>query len=202
MGRWGCRMNSTSRAFGRWPACAGRGIVSAKADAWCGAPREADFNRRDGPMGRWGCRMNSTSRAFGRWPACAGRGIVSAKADAWCGAPREADFNRRDGPMGRWGCRMNSTSWAFGRWPAGAGRGFSRRRRPTEGAQRLGRPVSNRRVRPVAGLRRPKGGFHAGEGRHPARSAQPGRFQSVRRPTPGAQRLTRPISIGVKGQRG
>ncbi len=39
----------------------------------------------------------------------------------------------------------------------------------------------NRRDRPPAGLRRPKGGFHAGEGRHPAR-----------------KRLRRPISIGAQ----
>jgi hypothetical protein len=61
--------------------------------------------------------------------------------------------------------------------PAPTGRCLLRRRRPTPGAQRLGRPISNRRE----SLRRPGGCL-----------------LRRRRPTPGAERPGRPISIGMK----
>jgi hypothetical protein len=98
------------------------------------------------------CRMNSAWG--GLWPTVGlrrpRRGFASAEADAWRGAPVEADFNRRESlqPMVGLGCRMNSAS---------------------------------RGLRPVVGLRRPE--------KHPL---------PRRRPTPGAERLWRPISIGVR----
>jgi hypothetical protein len=85
-----------------------------------------------------------------------------------------------------------------------------------------GRPArrmnsASRGLLPTVGLRRPKNPLCVGEGRRPARSAFEGRFQSAqrpsangrpapteksplrrRRPTPGAQRLGRPISIGAE----
>jgi hypothetical protein len=151
--------------------------------------------------------------------------FASAKADARRGAPWEADFNWREGLRPTVGLRR-------------PGRCLLRRRRPTPGAERLRRPISNRRE----SLRRPGGVFCVGEGRRPARSASEGRFPigvkacadrggvfcvggadawraapwkadfdrrgslrrpgrcllRRRRPTPGAQRPERLISIGVK----
>jgi len=76
---------------------------------------------------------------------------------------------------------------------------------------------ASRGLRPMVGLRRPGDVFCVGGGRRLARCAWEGRFQSAgrpsadgrpaptgrcllrrRRPTPGAVRLGRPISIGVK----
>jgi hypothetical protein len=113
-------------------------------------------------------------------------------------------------------CSLNS---AHGR-PAPTEESPLRRRRPTPGAQRPERPISIgafESLRPTVGLRRPKNPLCVGEGRRPARSAPKGRFQSARepsargrpapteesplrrrRPTPGAQRPERPISIGVR----
>jgi hypothetical protein len=112
---------------GLWPVVGLRrsgedSFASAEADAWRGAPGEADFNRRQGlrPVGRPARRMNSASR--GLWPTVGLRRpgedpFASAEADAWRGAPGEADFNRRQGlrPVGRSARRMNSAS--RGLWP-------------------------------------------------------------------------------------
>jgi len=55
--------------------------------------------------------------------------FASAKADAWRIAPWKADFNRHEGLRPTVGLRR-------------PGRYLLRRRRPTLGAQRLGRPIS------------------------------------------------------------
>ncbi|WP_448591300.1 hypothetical protein, partial [Thermoflexus hugenholtzii] len=55
------------------------------ADAWRGAPWEADFNRREGLRPAVG--LGADRETF----------FASAGADAWRGAPWEADFNRREG---------------------------------------------------------------------------------------------------------
>jgi hypothetical protein len=81
------------------------------------------------------------------------------------------------------------------------GRCLLRRRRPTPGAQRLGRPISigvkacadREGVFCVGGGRR----LAAPEGRFPA-WRRPGGCLLRRRSAPGAQRPGRPISIGVK----
>jgi hypothetical protein len=113
--------------------------------------------------------------------------------------------------------RTNSTSGAFGQWlactpnefglqgpsaggrPAPTGRYLLRRRRPTPGAERLGGPISigakafgrwSAYVPNEFGLKRPSAG---------GRPAPTGGFLlRRRRPTPGAQRLEGPISIGAK----
>jgi hypothetical protein len=98
-------------------------------------------------------------------------------------------------------CRMNSASRGL-RPTVGLrrpGRRLLRRRRPTPGAQRLGRPISigvkafGRRSACAPnefGLPGPSAnGRPAPTGRVSFASAEP---------TPGAQRLGRPISIGVK----
>jgi hypothetical protein len=115
------------------------------------APNEFGL-QRPSASGRPARRMNSASRGLRpmvglRRP---GRGFASAEADAWRGAPGEADFNRRGRlwPTVGLGCRMNSAS---------------------------------RGLRPMVGLRRPE-------------KASLRR----RRPTPGAERLERPISIGAE----
>jgi hypothetical protein len=199
-GRPARRMNSASR--GLWPVVGlcrpGRRLASAEADAWRGAPEEADFNRREGPLAndRPARRMNSASRCLRpvvglRRP---GRRLASAEADAWRGAPEEADFNRREGPLAndRPARRMNSAS--RGLWPvvglrrpgrrlasaeADAWRGapeeadFNRRQRPSAGGRPARRMNSaSRGLRPMVGLRRPgEDPFCVGGGRRLARSA-------------------------------
>jgi hypothetical protein len=165
---------------------------------------KADFNRRQRPSadGRPACRMNSASR--GLWPVVGLRRpgkapFASAEADAWRAAPEEADFNRRQGLRPVVGLRRPGKRFCFGAERL-------RRRRPTRSLRRdawRGAPEEadfNRRqglrpagrharrmnsasggLRPTVGLRRP--------GKRSLRR---------RRPTPGAQRLERPISIGTK----
>jgi hypothetical protein len=147
------------------PAPTGRvSSASAEADAWRGAPGEADFNRRESLRPTVGLRRP-------------GRCLVSAEADARRGAPGEADFNRRESLRPTVGLerRMNST-WRGLRPTVGLrrpGKCSLRRRRPTPGAQRLGRPIS---IGVRAFGRRSacadRGGvFCVGGGRRPARSA-------------------------------
>ena len=79
-------------------------------------------------------------------PAPTGRGFfASVEADAWRAAPLKADFNRHKSLRPTVGLRR-------------PGRCLLRRRRPTLGAERLGRPISigGRGLRPTVGLRRPK----------------------------------------------
>jgi hypothetical protein len=156
------------------------------------------------------------TKAFGRRSACApnefglegpsadgrpvptGRGFfASAEADAWRGAPLKADFNRR----------------AFGRRSACAprpsadgrvglcrpGGGSLRRRRPTPGAERLEGSIS---IGTKAFGRRSACAPNEFGLQGPSASGRPvpteKRSLRRRRPTPGAQRPGRPISIGVK----
>jgi len=146
------------------------------------APWEADFNRREGAdawrVSAWRGRFPIGAKAFGRrsaWapnefglgrPLADGRpaptqkaSFASAEADAGRGAPWEADFNQRESLRPTVGLRRSKEH-------------LLRRRRPTPGAQRPGRPISIG-VRVEHLLRR-------------------------RRPTPGAQRLGRLISISAK----
>jgi hypothetical protein len=110
--------------------------------------------------------------AFGRWSACADREVsfASAEADAWRG-----------------GCRLNS-AWGGLRPMVGLrrpGGGLLRWRRPTPGAQRLGRPISigvEAFGRRLACADR-EGVFCVGVGRRLAWSALEGRFQSAWRPS-------------------
>jgi hypothetical protein len=176
--------------FGRGPSADGRpaptgelSFASAKADAWRAAPGGADFNRHEGrwlrPAGRPrpACRMNSAWGAFGRRSACADREGVFCVGEgrrlacsAWRGRFQSA---RRPSVNGR---------------PAPTEERRLRRRRPTLGVQRLGRPIS------------------IGTEAFGRRSACADRGTSLlRRPSPtlGAQRLEGPISIGTEafGQR-
>jgi hypothetical protein len=198
VGRPARRMNSASR--GLWPVVGLRRpgkapFASAEADARRAAPEEADFNRRQGlrPVSRPARRMNSASR--GLWPVVGLRRpgkapFASAEADARRAAPEEADFNRRQGlrPVSRPARRMNSASrglWPVvglrrpGKAPFASAEADARRAAPEEAD-------FNRRqgLRPVSRLRRP--------GKRSLRR---------QRPTPGAQRLKRPISIGFQGRR-
>ncbi len=88
--------------------------------------------------------------------------------------------NRRTAPAP--GARGGSNEFDL-KGPSASGRpapaGVSRRRRPTLGAKHPGRPISNRRDGPMAGLRRPEC------------------FLRRWRPTCGAERLGEPISIGA-----
>jgi hypothetical protein len=210
-GRPARRMNSAWGAFGQRSACADRkaSFASAEADAWRGAPERADFNRREGPSanGRPARRMNSAWGAFGRRSACADREKIpfaSAEADAWRGAPEEADFNRRQRPSagGRPARRMNSASRGL-RPTVGLrrpGRGFASaeadawRGAPGEGRFQSARGAFGRRSACAPnefGLQGPSAG-----GR-PAPTENP--LLRRRRPTRGAERLRRPISIGERG---
>jgi hypothetical protein len=172
-------------------------FASAEADAWRAAPWKADFNRREGlrpavglrrPGGafcvgegrrlarkRLGRPISIGVKAFGRRSACGpnefglpgpsanGRpaptgevSFASAEADAWRAALWKADFDRR-GSLRR------------------PGRCLLRRRRPTPGAQRPGRPISIG----VEACADRGGVFCVGGGRRLARSALEGRFQSA-----------------------
>jgi hypothetical protein len=169
-GRPARRMNSASR--GLWPTVGLRRpgedpFASAEADAWRGAPLEADFNRRQGlrPVGRPARRMNSASRGLRPTVGLRRPGedpFASAEADAWRGAPLEADFNRRQRPL------AGGRPAPIGRrsFCVGGGRRLAR--------QRLERPISIgvKGLWPTVGLRR--------SGKRSLRR---------RRPTPGAQRL-------------
>jgi hypothetical protein len=164
-------------------------------------------------------------------------GEARLEADAWRGGCR---MNSTGGPVAgsRPVRRMNSASRGL-RPTVGLcrpGRCLLRRRRPTPGAQRFGRPISiggkafgrrsacapnefglpgpsaNGRPAPTrkvpfasakADARRAapwKADFNRREGLRPAVGLRrPGRcLLRRRRPTPGAQRLRRPISIGMK----
>jgi hypothetical protein len=141
-------------------------------------------------------------------PAPTGKAFfASAEADAWRAAPEEADFNRRQRPSAG---ESPAPTWKS-TFCVGGGR------------RRLGRPISIgvKGLRPVVGLRRPgkppfasaeadawrgaslKADFNRRQGLRPvSRLRRPGK-RSLRRqrPTPGAQRLKRPISIGFQGRR-
>jgi hypothetical protein len=236
------------------PAPTGKGLfASAKADAWRGAPWEADFNRRESlqPMVGLGCRMNSASRglrpmvglrrpqkcllrwrrpapgverpwrpisigvgAFGRRSACtpnefglqrpsaSGRPAPTekmpsalAEAGAWRGAPVEADFNRRESlrrPKKCLLCRQRPTPGAERPWrPISIGVGaFGRWSACTPNEFGLQRPSANGRPAPTG-----KGLFASAEADAWRVSAPEGRFQSARRPMPGAKRLRRSNSF-------
>jgi hypothetical protein len=211
-GRHTCRMNSASRGLRpmvglRRP---GRGFASAEADAWRAAPGRADFNRRKSLRPMVGLRRP-------------GRGFASAEADAWRAAPGRTDFQSaqkpsaggRPAPTGGFLLRrrrptpgaqrlegpISIGAKAFGRWSACTPNEFG-----LQGPSAGGRPAPTGK------------GFCVGGGRRLARSALRGRFQSAqkpsaggrpaptgrfllrrRRPTPGAQRLEGPISIGAGG---
>jgi hypothetical protein len=124
--------------------------ASAEADAWRGAPVEADFNRREGlwPAVGLGRRMNSASRGL--------RPTVGLRRPKKCllrrrrptpGAERlERPISIGVGAFGRWSaCTPNEFGLqrpsASGR-PAPTEKCLLRRRRPTPGAERLGRPIS------------------------------------------------------------
>jgi hypothetical protein len=145
-------------------------FASVEADAWRGAPGEADFNRREGLWPSAGLRrpgrcllrrrrptlgaerperpISIGGRAFGRWSAC---------------APNEFDLERpsangRPTPTGRVSfASAEADAWRGapgeadfnrrgGLWPSAGlrrpGRCLLRRRRPTLGAERLERPIS------------------------------------------------------------
>jgi hypothetical protein len=189
-------------------------FASAEADAWRGAPEEADFNRRQGlrPVGRL-CRPGKRSlrrrrptlgapapeeadfnrrRAFGRRSACAPNefGLQGPLAG---GRPAPTEKILRVGGGRRLARsalrgRFQSASKAFGRWVACADREsvlcVGGGRRPAR--QRLRRPIS------------------IGAKAFGRRSACADREKILlrrRRPTLGAQRLKRPISIGFQGRR-
>jgi hypothetical protein len=180
------------RAFGRWSACADREGVfcvgegrrparSARRGRFQSAgkpsadgrpaPTEKDIlcvgGGRRLARSAWRGRFQSTgkSSADGR-PAPTGKvSSASAEADARRAAPGEAGFNRCESLRPMVGLRRPK-------------RHSLRRRRPTLGAKRLGRPISIGVKRPMVGLRRP--------GRCLLRR---------RRPTLGAERPERPISI-------
>jgi hypothetical protein len=143
------------------------------------APSKADFNRHRA----FGHQSACTPNEFGlQGPPADGRPAptekarsASAKADARRTAPWKADFNRHRAFGRRPARRMNSASGGL-RPTVGLRRpkkSAPRRRRPTPGAQRLGRPISigtkafgrrparrmnsaSRGLRPTVGLRRPK----------------------------------------------
>jgi hypothetical protein len=198
------------------PAPTGRvSFASAEADAWRAAPWEADFNRREGLRPAVGlvCRMNSASRGL--------RPTVGLRRPGGCllrrrrptpGAQRLGRpisigvkaFGRRIGLPGPVPNEAGLARAPWGRFQSVGlrrpGRCLLRRRRPTPGAQRLGRPISNRRegLRPAVGRRWPNEFGLQGPSAD-GRPAPTGRcLLRRRRPTPGAQRLGRPISIGVK----
>jgi hypothetical protein len=158
--------------------------ISNRREGLCRPGRCLLRRRRPTPGAqRLGRPISIGVRAFGRRSACTpnefglqrplanGRpvptgeaSLASAEADAWRGAPWEADFNQREGLRLAVGLRR----------PGGC---LLRRRRPTPGAQRPGRPISIS-VKACAD----RGGVSCvGGGRRLAR-----------------KRLGRPISIGVK----
>jgi hypothetical protein len=179
------------KAFSQRPACTDPSSRRRRPTPGAQAPGKADFNRREGLRPTLGLRRpkNVTRVGEGRRPAR--------------GAPNEFGLLRPS---------------ADGR-PAPTEKRSPRRRRPTPGAQAPERADFNRRegLQPTVGLRRPRNVACVGEGRRLARRAWEGRFQSARRPsadgrpapteerslrrrrpTPGALRLERPISIGAK----
>jgi hypothetical protein len=118
--------------------------------------------------------MNSASR--GLWPVVGLRRpgedpFASAEADAWRAAPGEADFNRRQGLRPTIGLRRSGED-PFASAEADAWRASALRGRFQSASKAFGRwsACADREKIP---LRR-------------------------RRPTPGAERLERPISIGTK----
>jgi len=122
-------------------------FASAEADAWRGAPEEADFNRHQG------LRPVSRLRRPGK------RSLRRRRPTLGAPAPGEADFNRRQGLRPTVGLRRPKKH-------------APRRRRPTPGASAPGEADFNRRqgLRPTVGLRRPK--KHAPRQRRPTPGAQ------------------------------
>jgi hypothetical protein len=195
------RFQSASKAFGRGSACADREKILLR--------------RRRPTLGaeRLGRPISIGAKAFGRWSACADREkILLRRRRPTLGAPApgEADFNRRQRPSagGRptptWKStfcvgggrrlarsalrgRFQSASKAFGRRSACADRESVFASAEADAWRAAPEEADfNRRqgLRPVSRLRRP--------GKRSLRR---------RRPTPGAQRLKRPISIGFQGRR-
>jgi hypothetical protein len=176
-----------------WPAPTGEvSSASAEADAWRGAPGEADFNRRESLRPMVGLRrpgrcllrrrrptlgverlerpISIGGRAFGRRLACADRGGVFCVGggrrlarSAWRGRFQSAGEPSADGRPAPTG-RVSSASAEADAWRAAPGKADFNRRES---------------LRPTVGLRRP--------GKCSLRR---------RRPTLGAERLRRPISIG------
>jgi hypothetical protein len=173
-------------------------------------PEERSLRRRRPTPGavRLGRPISIGGKAFGRWSACADRKSVLCVGGGRRLARRawKADFNRREGLRPMVGLRRPEER-------------SLRRRRPTPGAVRLGRPISigvkafgrwsacaDREDRfCVGGGRRParcawKADFNRREGLRPTVGLRRPEERSLRRrrPTPGAVRLGRPISIGGK----
>jgi hypothetical protein len=172
------------------PAPTGRvSSASAEADAWRAAPGEADFNRREGLRPMVGLRRPGRCLLRRRRPTLGAE--------------------RLERPISIGGK-------AFGRWSACAPNEFGLRRPSADG-----RPVRRMNsafegLRPTVGLRRPKrisfasveadawraapgeADFNRREGLRPMVGLRrPGRcLLRRRRPTLGAERLERPISIG------
>jgi hypothetical protein len=133
------------------------------------APQKADFNRREGLRPAVGRPVGQRSAPTEKYSPRRRRPTPGAQA------PQKADFNRREGLRPTVGLRrpkkrLSASAKADARRVAPQKADFNRR----EG------------LRPTVGLRRPKNTLRVGEGRRPARKRREGRFQSARRPTPGA----------------
>jgi hypothetical protein len=111
------------------PAPTGKGLFAlAEADAWRGAPGEADFNRRGRlwPVVGLGRRMNSASRGL--------RPAVGLRR------PEKASLRRRRPTLGAE--RLERPISIGVRACADRKKCLLCRRRPTPSAERLGRPIS------------------------------------------------------------
>jgi hypothetical protein len=199
-----------TKAFGRRSACADREGVLRRRRPTPGAERlEGRFQSAQKPSANG--RPAPTGRGF-----CVGGGRRLARS-ALGGRFQSAQKPSADGrpvPTEKRSLRRRRPTPG-----AGALRGrFQSAQKPSAN----GRPVrrmnsASRGLRPTVGLRRPKSVPCVGGGRRLARSALRGRFQSAqkpsangrpvptekrslrrRRPTPGAERLEGPISIGTK----
>jgi len=177
------RMNSTWR--GLRPTVGLRrpkriSFASAEADAWCGAPGEADFNRRES------LRPTVGLRRPGLRPRCL---LRRRRPTPWRGAPGEADFNRREGLRPTVGLRRPKRRVSSASAEADARRGapgeadfnrreFGRRSACAPNEFGLRRPSANGRPAPTE-----KDILCVGGGRRLARSARRGRFQSAGEPS-------------------
>jgi len=214
-----------TKAFGRWSACAPNefGLGGPSADGRPAPTEERRLRRRRPTLGvqRLEGPISIGTKAFGRWSACAPNecGLRRPSAD---GRPTPTEerrlrrwrptlgAQRLEGPISigtkafgpRSACAPNE--FGLGR-PSADGRPAPteerrlRRRRPTLGVQRLGRPISigtKAFGRWSACMPNEFGlGGPSANGR-PAPTEE--RRLRRRRPTLGAQRLGRPISIGTK----
>jgi hypothetical protein len=184
-----------AKAFGQRPACADRRIVFCVGQgrgpahrAWKGrfqSARKPSANGRPAPTEERRLRRRRPTlgasrlerpisigeKAFGQRSACADRKTFPASA--------KADARRASACRGRFQSARRPSANAR---PAPTEKRSLRRRRPTPGASRLGRPIS------------------IGGKAFSQRPACAGQRRSLRRrrPTPGASRPERPISIGAK----